>query len=71
MPDTHLVHELVRVNLESERGVEDAQPSENAEEVVVTPKEYVQSHLDVIPVFVLPAAHLLRAHRITVHRAVP
>lgn len=54
----HLVDELVCVILESQRGVEDAQPAEYAEQVVVAPEEHVQSHLDVVPVPILPAAHL-------------
>lgn len=55
---THLVDELMRVDLEPEGGVEDPQPAEDPEEVVVAPEEHVQTHFDVVAVFVYPAPHL-------------
>lgn len=57
--DSDLVNELVRVDLKPQRRVENAESPENAEEVVVAPEEHVQAHLDVIPVFILPTAHLI------------
>jgi len=48
----------VRVNLEPQGRVEDAEAAEDAEEVVVASEEDVQPHLDVVAVFILPAAHL-------------
>lgn len=56
----NLVDELMRVNLEPEGGVKDPQPPEDTEEVVVAPEEYVQTHFDVVAIFVYPAAHLSR-----------
>lgn len=56
--ETHLVDELMSVDLEPEGRVEDAQAAEDPEEVVVAPEKHVQSHLDVVAVLVLPTPHL-------------
>lgn len=51
------------VNLQPQGRVKDAQAPEDAEKVVITPEEDVKSHLDVVAVLVLPAAHLRRWSR--------
>lgn len=55
---THLVDELMGVDLEPEGRVEDAQAAEDSEKVVVAPEKHVQPHLDVVAVLVLPTSHL-------------
>ena len=48
----------MRVNLEPQRRVENPETPENPKEIVVASEKHVQSHLDVVPVLVLPAPHL-------------
>ncbi len=53
-----LVDKGVRVLLQAQALLEDAEAAHDPEEVVVAPEEDVQAHLDVVPVLVHPRADL-------------